>query len=376
MRKAIFFASLLLLALASSLCLSQTGVRESFEYPLGHLVDSLGTAGNGWGSRWYSKPSMDDSTVVVADTGTQYNDLLNYPIHKTGHQAVGKVLRGWWGSSYYRYLAQKWPNTAGKTYWLSFAFDLKYNTKDCWAVISFWDSTKEFWGAPHGWGNDTVTINNMTVPRTPISTQDGPQWYVMRMDMKGPTDTTARVFLWVSPNPGGSAPDTAAAISKGTYKFAVHTYSSITGLDSLPVKIYDGFNCIHMEYSNSVDLVGEAMFDEIRLDTSWANVSGPIITGVDDRRGNAQPSEFKLVQNYPNPFNPTTQINYAVPQNGYMTLKVYNLLGQPVATLFEGVHSVGNYQATFNAGNLPSGVYFTRLQAGSVSITKKMLLMK
>jgi hypothetical protein len=193
--------------------------------------------------------------------------------------------------------------------------------------------------------------------------------------MKGPVDTTMRVFLWVSPNPDGSAPDTSTAISKGTFKFAQHTYSKVTGLDSLPVKIHNGFNCVHMEYSNSVDLVGEAMFDEIRLDTSWAKVSGAL-TGVDDKRGNAQPSEFELVQNYPNPFNPTTQINYAVPQSGYITLKVYNLLGQQVATLFEGVRSVGNYQITFNASNLPSGVYFTRLQAGSVSITKKMLLMK
>jgi hypothetical protein len=253
---------------------------------------------------------------------------------------------------------------------------LKNNTVICWSVVSLWDSTFETVGAPHGWGNDTVIINGINgCPRTPISTENGPEWYVMRFDMKGPVDTTMRVFLWVSPNPNVSAPDTAAAISKGTFKLAQHTYSKITGLDSLPVKIHNGFNCIHMEYSNSVDLVGEAMFDEIRLDTSWAKVSGAL-TGVDDKQGNAQPSEFELVQNYPNPFNPTTQINYAVPQSGYITLKVYNLLGQQVATLFEGVRSVGNYQTTFNASNLPSGVYFTRLQAGSVSITKKMLLMK
>ncbi len=88
------------------------------------------------------------------------------------------------------------------------------------------------------------------------------------------------------------------------------------------------------------------------------------------------PTSFELSQNYPNPFNPTTQINYSVPRNSFVTLKVYNVLGQEVATLFSGMQKAGNYIATFEAGRYASGVYFYRLQSGSFSSVKKMMLMK
>ncbi len=86
---------------------------------------------------------------------------------------------------------------------------------------------------------------------------------------------------------------------------------------------------------------------------------------------------FALSQNYPNPFNPTTQIAYSVPQKGAnVSLVVYNVLGEKVATLFEGHEAGGEHYATFNGARLASGVYFYRLQAGSVSITKKMMMIK
>ncbi|MFZ1082338.1 MAG: T9SS type A sorting domain-containing protein [Candidatus Kryptoniota bacterium] len=88
------------------------------------------------------------------------------------------------------------------------------------------------------------------------------------------------------------------------------------------------------------------------------------------------PASYKLAQNYPNPFNPTTSIEYSVPKNGFVTLKVYNVLGQEVSTLFSGVQHAGNYTATFDGSRLASGVYFYRLKAGGVSITKKLVLMK
>lgn len=88
------------------------------------------------------------------------------------------------------------------------------------------------------------------------------------------------------------------------------------------------------------------------------------------------PSQFELTQNYPNPFNPTTQINYSVPKNSFVTLKIYNVLGQEVATLFAGNQRAGSYIATFDATKFASGVYFYRLQAGTFSSVKKMVLMK
>jgi hypothetical protein len=99
------------------------------------------------------------------------------------------------------------------------------------------------------------------------------------------------------------------------------------------------------------------------------------VTGLEEEAVGA-PLEFELSQNYPNPFNPTTQISYSVPQKSDVTLKVFNLLGMEVATLFSGVQDAGKHVAAFDATGVSSGVYFYRLQAGSVSITKKMLFMK
>jgi endo-1,4-beta-xylanase len=88
------------------------------------------------------------------------------------------------------------------------------------------------------------------------------------------------------------------------------------------------------------------------------------------------PTTFALQQNYPNPFNPTTQIRYAVPQSAYVSLKVYNLLGQEVATLFAGMRRAGNYVATFDGAGLGSGVYFYQLRTNDFVGTKKLTLLK
>ncbi len=90
----------------------------------------------------------------------------------------------------------------------------------------------------------------------------------------------------------------------------------------------------------------------------------------------AKPTFFNLSQCYPNPFNPTTRINYSLPTNVYVVLKVYDVIGREVATLANGYQEAGYRSAEFNASNLPSGVYIYRLQAGNCSAVKKMLLMK
>jgi len=101
-----------------------------------------------------------------------------------------------------------------------------------------------------------------------------------------------------------------------------------------------------------------------------------VITSVDDG-GLDVPSQVELRQNFPNPFNPSTTIQYALPAQSRVNLTVYDMLGQRVATLLSGqVQSAGSHSVNFDASNLSSGVYIYRLQTGSQSITRKMILLK
>lgn len=87
-------------------------------------------------------------------------------------------------------------------------------------------------------------------------------------------------------------------------------------------------------------------------------------------------TEYILNQNYPNPFNPSASIKYQIPEMSFVTVKVYDVLGNEISTLVNEEKQMGRYEVEFNAVNLPSGVYFYRLQAGDFIETKKMILMK
>jgi beta-xylosidase len=99
-------------------------------------------------------------------------------------------------------------------------------------------------------------------------------------------------------------------------------------------------------------------------------------TSVQEQLNAAIPQNYRLAQNFPNPFNPRTRINYSVPKNGYLSLKVYNLIGEEVATLFEGVQQAGVHEARFEGSGLASGVYLYQLKAASFVQTKKLVLAK
>ncbi|MFH1198407.1 MAG: glycoside hydrolase family 2 TIM barrel-domain containing protein [bacterium] len=120
---------------------------------------------------------------------------------------------------------------------------------------------------------------------------------------------------------------------------------------------------------------------------------GGMITSVEDEKGRgAIPVKFELMDNYPNPFNPTTTIKYSIPSNpplspfikggsgeaegDLVTLIVYDILGREVATLVNEEQEPGLHEITFDASNMPSGIYFYRIQAGNFTSTKKMVLLK
>jgi hypothetical protein len=87
--------------------------------------------------------------------------------------------------------------------------------------------------------------------------------------------------------------------------------------------------------------------------------------------------ELKIFGNYPNPFNPSTKVQFAVPENGNVSLRVYNVIGQEVATLFNGAAEAGNlYTANFDGSHMASGLYFSVLEYGNQRVTNKMMMTK
>jgi hypothetical protein len=88
------------------------------------------------------------------------------------------------------------------------------------------------------------------------------------------------------------------------------------------------------------------------------------------------PTEYALSNNYPNPFNPTTIIEYQLPKDGFVSLKVYDILGREIKTLVNGFRTLGKYSVSFDGSNLASGIYFYQLKSNGFSSIKKMILTK
>jgi photosystem II stability/assembly factor-like uncharacterized protein len=103
---------------------------------------------------------------------------------------------------------------------------------------------------------------------------------------------------------------------------------------------------------------------------------GGLIVSVDDSKRDSGPVRFSLEQNYPNPFNPSTKIKYQISELSFVTLKVYDVLGSEIVPLVNEEKSMGSYTVDFNAEQLPSGIYFYRLQTPNFTQTKKMILLK
>jgi len=127
-------------------------------------------------------------------------------------------------------------------------------------------------------------------------------------------------------------------------------------------------------------IVGDARGNPLLtgIENGAVNIMGSTEVEGDNRSG-SMPEEFALLQNGPNPFNPTTDIRYQIPDVGYsihIALKVYNLLGQEVATLVDEIEEPGYYSVKFDSQNLASGVYFYTLKAGEFCMTRRMALIR
>lgn len=168
--------------------------------------------------------------------------------------------------------------------------------------------------------------------------------------------------MWINPDPatfGAATPPTATLTS-------TNNTTDLTGVARVQIR------------QDAVEKTPFIQMDEIRIGTTWASVTPPAgATAVDDPAEGFAPRAFVLLPNYPNPFNPTTTITFTVPADGRALLRVFNVLGQEVATVFDAEALAGTYHtASFDATGLPSGMYFSRLgQNGSVQV-RSMVLMK
>jgi hypothetical protein len=138
-----------------------------------------------------------------------------------------------------------------------------------------------------------------------------------------------------------------------------------------------GYYTIYIVYQKDPQPGSFAYLDnapESRASLMFRKITDATLIGV--RNNNEIVKEFKLDQNYPNPFNPTTRITYSIGKESFVTIKVYDVVGKEVMTLVNNKESAGNKEVVFDATNLPSGVYFYTIKAGSFSDTKKMVLVK
>jgi len=130
-------------------------------------------------------------------------------------------------------------------------------------------------------------------------------------------------------------------------------------------------------FFDNVDYYGAFNPNAFLWTEGWTALSSNGITGVKEKElTNILPGSFDLTQNYPNPFNPSTKIDYSIAEASNVRIAVYDILGREVEVLVDGFRAAGNYELTFDAEDLPSGLYLYTLSAGSTKITKKMTLLK
>jgi hypothetical protein len=200
---------------------------------------------------------------------------------------------------------------------------------------------------------DFFALEPLQLPSTPILIAPPDQSVV---------DTTSVLFTWLSSQP---------QVTK--YWIEIDTTEQFTSsfIDSTVTDTNYVFNNLQTTASywwrvKAYNAVGWGEFSEVwKFTTNIVSVENEDI-----------PIEYALQQNYPNPFNPSTKIEYSIPQSSNVVIKVFDILGNEIATLVDEYKPVGSYEVVFNASSLPSGVYFYRIQAGDFISTKKMILMK
>lgn len=195
--------------------------------------------------------------------------------------------------------------------------------------------------------------------------QNGSNTNTLNIPMNGPYSGTVTFTQTISPSPSPGtitinySPNNAPVLTGSPTSLGMTIIASAT----VPMQMY------------TVTVTG-AETGGPRTHTRTFNVLVGNFTGIQNN-SNEAPVSYNLFQNYPNPFNPSTVIYYSVPKQTMVSLKVYDILGREIEKLVDNqLRPAGEYSVTFNANNLPSGVYYYKMQAGEYSDVRKMMLIK
>jgi hypothetical protein len=232
------------------------------------------------------------------------------------------------------------------------------------ALISGWNSKYYY----NRWRPSTA-IHNADIDGNPATEQDT-LWQPLAVTPRHPEYVAAH---------GVVSAAIAYTIEKffGTANITISLTSTITGTEHTFTNIFDYINEISnarvwggMHFRTSCD---EGV--QIGQTVAYTVANHFLIVSVESD-ASTQPEQFSLNQNYPNPFNPSTTISYSIPTSEFVTLKVFDVLGNEVATFANEEKTSGSYEVEFDASGLASGIYFYQLKAGSFVETKRMVLLK
>ncbi|MBI2427977.1 MAG: T9SS type A sorting domain-containing protein [Ignavibacteriales bacterium] len=261
---------------------------------------------------------------------------------------------------------------AGGYHWLTVGVDTTANP-DLWSLYHLYKASGGSWTATkikdlpthENWGYgdlpQTLTENQLSVSKNGQIV--AAKWIE---DSRGATysDSLPIADVWTSTWKAGSGWSTPSnRTSTPTINDQITHIAPIMGDDGKA----------HLMRNQSVTTSGNVAGMDVHV--TKVDYSNDVITGVRKDDG-VVVGTFELSQNYPNPFNPSTTISFTLPKGAQTTLKVYNMIGQEVATLINEYQNAGLYFVDFDASKLASGIYLYKLQSGSFVETKKMLLVK
>jgi photosystem II stability/assembly factor-like uncharacterized protein len=169
-----------------------------------------------------------------------------------------------------------------------------------------------------------------------------------------------------------SIADLGGNIFSGTGVLKGISYSSDKGKNW--VTNNDGIDQLSLTINAAILNGNEVIIGSTNSSIFKLSLSALGLTGI--KKTDIVPTKYELGQNYPNPFNPTTNISFTLPQRSDVKLIVYDALGKETATLANNVYEAGKYEVTFDASNLPSGIYIYNIQSNGFNQSKKMLLIK